>query len=112
MRRGNPYRNEVKVKLHWQIHCLVAPIAFVFYGLMGCLMKDFWQHDNGKVYAVRCDSFGRITGAAGPFEPDDLGSLEDFRYGPGIVTWIEKAIAERKLRRINVTPIRQVISHL
>lgn len=72
-------------------------------------MKDFWQHDNGKVYAVRSDSFGRITGAAGPFDPDHLGSLDDLHYGPGIVAWVKNAIAERKLRRIHATPIKQVL---
>ncbi len=72
-------------------------------------MKDFWQHDNGKVYAVRSDSFGRITGAAGPFDPDNLGSLEDFHYGPGIVEWVKNAIAERKLRRIHAAPIKQIL---
>ncbi len=72
-------------------------------------MKDFWQHDNGKVYAVRSDSFGRITGAAGPFDPDDLGSLEDVRYGPAIVDWVRKAIAERKCRRISGTPTQRAL---
>lgn len=87
----------------------LANVAFVFYGLRGCSMKDFWQHDNGKVYAVRSDSFGRITGAAGPFDPDNLGSLEDFHYGPAIVEWVKNAIAERKLRRIHTTPVKQVL---
>ena len=35
-------------------------------------MKTFWQHNNGKMYAVESDSFGTITGAAGPLDPDDL----------------------------------------
>jgi hypothetical protein len=76
------------------------------------MMKDFWQHDNGKVYAVRSNSFGQITGAAGPFDPDDLGSLDDFCYGPAIVDWVKKAIAERKLRRINTGPVKQVLPRL
>ena len=59
-------------------------------------MKDFWQHDNGKVYAVRSDSFGRITGAAGPFDPNDLGNPEDIRYGPAIVDWVKKAKRDDK----------------
>ena len=75
-------------------------------------MKDFWQHDNGKVYAVRSDSFGRITGAAGPFDPDDLGSLEEFHYGPAIVDWVKKAIAEHKCHRISVPPIKRALSQL
>ncbi len=67
-------------------------------------MKSFWQHTNGRVYAVRSDSFGNITGAAGPFDPDDLRGLDDYQYGQGIVDWIKRAIAERKLRRMN-TPL-------
>ena len=68
-------------------------------------MKSFWQHTNGKVYAVRSDSYGHITGAAGPLDPDDLKSLDDYRYGQGIVDWIERAMAEHKLRRINATVV-------
>lgn len=75
-------------------------------------MKDFWQHDNGKIYAVRCDTFGRITGAAGPFESDELGSPDELHYGPAIVDWVKKAIAEHKLRRINATPIKRILSPL
>lgn len=68
-------------------------------------MKSFWQHANGRVYAVRSDSFGHITGAAGPFDIEDLQGLDDYRYGPGIVDWIKQAMADRKLRRINPMPI-------
>jgi hypothetical protein len=64
-------------------------------------MKSFWQHTSGKVYAVRSDSFGNITGAAGPFELEDLQGLDNYTYGPAVVDWIKRAIAEHKLRRIN-----------
>jgi len=67
-------------------------------------MKSFWQHTNGRVYAVRSDSFGNITGAAGPLDPDNLQGLDDYQYGPGIVDWIKRAIAERKLHRMS-TPL-------
>lgn len=66
-------------------------------------MKTFWQHDNGKVYAVRSDTFGQITGADGPFEVTQLQSLEDCDYGPAIVDWIKRAIAEHKLHRVNLS---------
>jgi hypothetical protein len=75
-------------------------------------MKDFWQHDNGKVYAVRCDTFGRITGAAGPFESDELGCPDELHYGPAIVDWVKKAIVEHKLHRINATPVKRTLSAL
>ncbi len=69
-------------------------------------MKSFWQHTNGKVYAVRSDSYGHLTGAAGPLDPDDLKRLDDYHYGQGIIDWIERAMAERKLRRINATVVK------
>jgi len=68
-------------------------------------MKSFWQHTNGKVYAVRSDSFGNITGAAGPFDLENLKALDEYQYGQGVVDWVKRAIAERKLRRINPMPI-------
>ncbi len=67
-------------------------------------MKSFWQHENGRAYAVRSNTFGKITGAAGPLDPDDLQDLDSYEYGPAIVQWVERAIAVRKLRRVNPTP--------
>jgi hypothetical protein len=64
-------------------------------------MKSFWQHENGKVYAVRSNTFGKVTGAAGPLDPDDLQSLDAYDYGPAIVQWVERAIAGRTLRRVS-----------
>jgi hypothetical protein len=64
-------------------------------------MKSFWQHENGKIYAVRSNTFGKITGAAGPLDPDTLQGLDSYEYGPAIVQWIEAAIAAHKLRRVN-----------
>ena len=63
-------------------------------------MKTFWQHDNGKVYAVESDTFGKVTGAAGPLDMDDLHDLDVYRYGPAIVEWVETAIAQHKLRQV------------
>jgi hypothetical protein len=77
----------------------------ILYILLGVFMKSFWLHTNGKVYAIRSNSFGDITGAAGPLDPDDLKSLDDYQYGQAIVDWIKRAIAERQLTRISVTPI-------
>jgi hypothetical protein len=33
-------------------------------------------------------------------DPDNLGDLEDYDYGPAIVDWVKKALAEHKLHRI------------
>jgi hypothetical protein len=68
---------------------------------MGVYMKSFWQHVNGKVYAVRSDTFGRITGADGPLDPHHLRELDAYEYGPGITDWVARAIAKHTLRRVN-----------
>jgi hypothetical protein len=64
-------------------------------------IKGFWQHTNGKVYAVESTTFGKIVGGAGPLDPENLLGLEDYDYKPAIVDWLEKALAERKLHRFN-----------
>lgn len=63
-------------------------------------MKGFWQHENGKIYAIESTSIGEILGAAGPLDPDELGDLGDYEYGPAILEWVQRAIAEHKLHRI------------
>jgi hypothetical protein len=62
-------------------------------------IKGFWQHKNGKVYAIKSTAMGEILGAAGPFDPDDIGDLENYDYKPAIVDWVKKALAEKKLHR-------------
>ncbi|MHC4240578.1 MAG: hypothetical protein ACYSUC_12665 [Planctomycetota bacterium] len=62
-------------------------------------VKGFWQHVNGKIYAVESDSFGNIIGGVGPLDPNDLRNLEDYDYKPAIVDWLRQALAERKLHR-------------
>ena len=64
-------------------------------------VKGFWQHNNGKIYAVKSDTFGKIVGGVGPLDPDDLQDLNDYDYKPAITGWLEEAVAQRKLRRIN-----------
>lgn len=64
-------------------------------------VKGFWQHTNGKVYAIKGTSFGEIIGGVGPLDPDDLHDLDDYDYQPDITEWLESAIAEHKLRSIN-----------
>jgi hypothetical protein len=65
-------------------------------------IKGFWQHTNGKVYAIESDTFGKIIGGAGPLEPHDLRNLNDYDYKPAIVKWLTDAAAQHKLHRINV----------
>jgi len=62
--------------------------------------KGFWQHSKGKIYAVESTTFGKIVGGAGPLNPDNLWDLDEYDYGPAIVEWLERAVAEHKLHRI------------
>jgi hypothetical protein len=64
-------------------------------------MKTFWQHASGQVYAIESDTFGRVTGAAGPLELDRLQDPSEYRYHHTLVPWVIKAISERRLHRIN-----------
>jgi hypothetical protein len=73
----------------------------ISYTLAECLMKTFWQHASGDVYAVESDSFGHVVGATGPLELDKLRDPSDYSYHCGLVAWIDKAIARRQLHRIN-----------
>jgi hypothetical protein len=67
-------------------------------------IKGFWQHKNGKVYAVESDTFGKILGAVGPLDSKDLHGLSDYDYKPAIVDWLNDALAQKKLHRINPLP--------
>lgn len=64
-------------------------------------IKGFWQHTNGKIYAVESTTFGKIVGGVGPLDGNKLLDLEDYEYKRAIVEWLERAVAERKLHRIN-----------
>ena len=64
-------------------------------------VKGFWQHTNGKIYAVESTTFGKIVGGVGPLDPENLLDLNDYDYKPAIVEWLERAVAERKLHRID-----------
>lgn len=64
-------------------------------------IKGFWKHTNGKVYAIESDTFGNIVGGAGPLDPNDLRNPEDYEYKGAIVGWLQDAVAQHKLHRIN-----------
>jgi hypothetical protein len=64
--------------------------------------KDFWQDiTTGQIYAVESTPFGKILGGAGPLNENALLDLSDYEYKPKIVKWLEEAVSEKKLRRIN-----------
>ncbi len=67
-------------------------------------IKGFWQHTSGKIYAIESDTFGTIIGGNGPLDPDNLHPLDWYEYRPTINNWIKNAIAEKQLRRVNLTP--------
>jgi hypothetical protein len=69
-------------------------------------MKTLWQHANGTLYAVEHDSFGHIIGAAGPLDPWDLRDLDEYRYRPGVITFVRHAIRRHELQRVNPQAIR------
>ena len=69
-------------------------------------IKGFWQHANGKIYAVESDTFGNIIGGAGPLDPKDLHELKDYDYKPAITKWLVDAAAQHQLHRINVHSYR------
>ncbi len=63
-------------------------------------VRDFWQHTNGKIYAVECDTFGNIIGGVGPLDPKALHDLDHYDYKPAITGWLIDAVALHKLRRL------------
>jgi len=65
--------------------------------------KGYWQHTNGKIYAIESTTFGKIVGGVGPLDADNLQGLDDYDYKRAIIEWLERAVAERKLHRIAPT---------
>jgi hypothetical protein len=63
--------------------------------------RGFWQHTNGKIYAIESDTFGKIVGGVGPLDPNDLRDLDDYQYKPDIVGWVQDTVAQHKLHRVN-----------
>jgi hypothetical protein len=63
-------------------------------------IKEFWRHiENGCIYAIESTSFGKVLGAIGPLDPDNLLDLNEYDYTEKISIWLERALAENKLRR-------------
>ncbi len=65
-------------------------------------IRGFWKHTNGGIYAIESDTFGRIVGGAGPLDPNDLHDLDEYEYKATIVGWIQDAVAEHRLHRVNI----------
>jgi len=64
------------------------------------VVRGFWQHENGKIYAVESDSFGTITGGVGPLDANNMKALENYDYKRVIVDWLKDALAQGKLHRM------------
>jgi len=65
-------------------------------------IRGFWQHTNGKIYAVESDTFGNILGGAGPLDPNDLHGLEDYDYKPAITKWLADAVAQLRMQNFSL----------
>ena len=66
-------------------------------------VKGFWRHaENGCIYAIESTPFGEVTGGVGPLDAENLLDLDDYEYGSMITVWLKEALAENKLRRINL----------
>ncbi|MCI0498293.1 MAG: hypothetical protein L0Y36_01240 [Planctomycetales bacterium] len=64
--------------------------------------KGFWQHiETGQIYAVKSTPFGEVIGADGPLDPANLRDLNSYKYGKKILLWMQRAVANNRLRRIN-----------
>ena len=66
-------------------------------------VKGFWENvQTGDIYVVESTPFGKIVGGYGPLEPgEDLGEPGDYDCKQIILEWLERALAENKLRSIN-----------
>jgi hypothetical protein len=62
-------------------------------------IRDFYRHSNGKIYAIESDTFGKVIGAAGPLDANDLQNLQNYHYNLAISEWVTYAIAHKKLCR-------------
>jgi hypothetical protein len=63
-------------------------------------MKTFWQHRNGKLYALRHDTFGHVVGVAGPLEWEDLQDPGEYRYESELAEWAETEIRRHAMHRM------------
>ena len=73
---------------------------------MNNTIRGFWQHTNGKIYAVECDTFGKILGGVGPLDSNNLHDLDHYDYKLAIVDWLNDAVAQRKLHRVAPASVR------
>ncbi len=63
-------------------------------------MKTFWQHRNGRLYALRHDPFGHIMGVAGPLEWEDFHEAGDYQYDAKLIEWAEGEIRRHAMHRM------------
>jgi len=62
-------------------------------------VKGFWQHENGKIYVIESDSFGKIIAGVGPVNPHKQYDPEQYECKQVIVDWLEQALSQNKLHR-------------
>ena len=69
-------------------------------------MKTFWQHRNGKLYALKHDTFGHIIGVAGPLDWEDLHDGNEYRYDTELAVWAEGEIRRHAMHRMQPAGVR------
>ena len=73
--------------------------------MLWCIMattKGFWWNIlTGDIYVLQSTTFGKIVGGTGPLDTAGLHDLDDYNCTPAILEWLERAVAENKLQRIN-----------
>ena len=66
-------------------------------------IKGFWQHTvYGAIYAIESSPYGELIGGAGPLDPNHLQDLESYEYTSNINDWLQRALDNKELRRINL----------
>jgi hypothetical protein len=63
-------------------------------------MNVFWLHRNGKLYALKHDTFGHIAGIAGPLAWDELSETDDYEYRTELIAWAEGEIERHAMHRM------------
>jgi len=64
-------------------------------------MTVLWQHRNGDLYATRHDTFGHITGVAGPLDWENLDDPGECDFQGDLIEWAEEAIRHHAMHKIH-----------
>ena len=66
-------------------------------------IKGFWRHIvYGQIYAVESTPYGELIAGAGPLDPENLQDLGSYEYTSKINDWLQRALDNHELQRVNV----------